>query len=86
MAETEELTEQQIIGMFKQMRADQQSILAKISEIEAEINEHKYFFQPFCFYYGNFYRISPLTRIFSLVIGATEKLEPTRKVSCLMKM
>jgi len=51
----EELSEGQVINIFKQMKAEQNAIISKISELEVESNEH------------------------SLVIGAIEKLEPSRK-------
>lgn len=41
MTDSEELTENQILSIFKQMRAEQQAISSKITELEIELNEHK---------------------------------------------
>ncbi len=37
-----ELTPQQIVDGFKKLRDDQQMVIAKISEMEADRNEHRY--------------------------------------------
>lgn len=36
-----EIAKDQIIATFKQMKADQSAILAKIQELDGEANEHR---------------------------------------------
>jgi hypothetical protein len=42
MSKEEQLTEQQIISKYKQLRSEHTSIGAKISELDMDLNEHKY--------------------------------------------